>query len=209
MYYGTQYRVRLSSFGGIVFYIRDIILLGSTTKLNATHLFYKAPGVEAICLKVRKAGTLLLLSSNIRNNHLSHAKYRQKRPVFRAEKQRVFMEASLLENSAGVWRCAHQAFSLSAPPRVAAVVASPGRRCKAPHIMRGTSASGTLCLEFLGARGKIRLGARKARIQAHGVFSLVEDSTWLGLANLQLSATGSELELSTAWPSDWLVLLGP
>ena len=118
------------------------------------------------------------------------------------------MEASLLKNNAGVWRCANQAFSLSAPPRVAAVVASPGWRCKAPH-MRGNRGSGTLCLEFLGACGKSRLGARKARIQAHGVFSVVGDSTWLGLANLQLSATGSELELSTAWPSDWLVLSGP
>ena len=31
-YYGTQYSKIISSFWGIVFYIRNIILLGSTTK---------------------------------------------------------------------------------------------------------------------------------------------------------------------------------
>ena len=37
-YYGTHYRVRLDPpFGGLVFYIRNIILLGSTTK-NTTHM---------------------------------------------------------------------------------------------------------------------------------------------------------------------------
>ena len=37
-YYGTHCRVRLyPPFGGIVLYIRNIILLGSTTKKNTTH----------------------------------------------------------------------------------------------------------------------------------------------------------------------------
>ena len=38
-YYGTQYRVRLyAPFWGIVFYIRNMILLGFDHHKNATHM---------------------------------------------------------------------------------------------------------------------------------------------------------------------------
>ena len=56
-YYGTHYRVRLyPPFGGIVLYIRNVILLGLTTRKNATHIvFADLPRMSALPAAVRKA----------------------------------------------------------------------------------------------------------------------------------------------------------
>ena len=50
-YYGTHYRVRLyPPFWGIVFYIRNIILLGSTTKKNATQVSLHSQRAKSVLL---------------------------------------------------------------------------------------------------------------------------------------------------------------
>ena len=58
-YYGTHYLSKiLSSFWGIVFYIRKNILLGSTTKKSATQMILQMPRTltGARCIKLRVGG---------------------------------------------------------------------------------------------------------------------------------------------------------
>ena len=48
-YYGTHYRVSISSFWGIVFYIRNIILLGSTTKKHYSYGVFPSGASPKLC----------------------------------------------------------------------------------------------------------------------------------------------------------------
>ena len=55
-YYGTCYRVRLLPHGGIVLYTRNILVLGSTAKNNATQVEIRAATEATSMQELPKVG---------------------------------------------------------------------------------------------------------------------------------------------------------